>query len=92
MRNSVLGMAGFLAAASVLAAEPVRDVTSGTADRDAVAVTVYNDDLALVKERRRVDLPAGLTRLSLRDVAALMRPETGSRRRRYCPGDSPRNT
>ena len=76
MRNGVLGMAGFLAAASVLAAEPVRDVTSGAADRDAVAVTVYNDDLALVKERRRVELPAGLTRLSLRDVAAQLRPET----------------
>ncbi len=76
MRNGVMGMAGFLAAASVLAAEPVRDVTSGAADRDAVAVTVYNDDLALVKERRRVDLPAGLTRLSLRDVAAQLRPET----------------
>ncbi len=76
MRNRVLGMAGFLAMASVLAAEPVRDVTSGAADRDAVAVTVYNDDLALVKERRRVELPAGLTRLSLRDVAALLRPET----------------
>jgi hypothetical protein len=41
-----------------------------------VAVTVYNDDLALVKERRRVDLPAGLTRLSMREVAAQMRPET----------------
>jgi hypothetical protein len=58
------------------AAEPVRDVGSTAADREAVAVTVYNDDLALVKERRRVDLPGGLTRLSLRDVAAQMRPET----------------
>lgn len=58
------------------AAEPVRDVISSASDREAVAVTVYNDDLALVKERRRVDLPAGLTRLSLREVAAQMRPET----------------
>ncbi|NJD34439.1 MAG: DUF4139 domain-containing protein [Betaproteobacteria bacterium] len=60
----------------VQSAEPVRDVNSGAADREGVAVTVYNDDLALVKERRRVDLPAGLTRLSLREVAAQMRPET----------------
>jgi len=76
MQRSVLGVGVFLAAGLVQAAEPVRDVTSAAADREAVAVTVYNDDLALVKERRRVDLPAGLTRLSLRDVAAQMRPET----------------
>ena len=76
MRRVVSGVGAVLAAAMVQAAEPVRDVHSGAADRDAVAVTVYNDDLALVKERRRVDLPAGLTRLSLREVAAQMRPET----------------
>ncbi len=58
------------------AAEPVKDAESSVRDREAVAVTIYNDDLALVKERRRLDLPAGLTRLSLRDVAAHMRPET----------------
>ncbi|MCK9380121.1 MAG: DUF4139 domain-containing protein [Sulfuritalea sp.] len=76
MCRSVSGIAVFLAAGMVQAAEPVRDLASGAADREAVAVTVYNDDLALVKERRRVDLPAGLTRLSLREVAAQMRPET----------------
>jgi hypothetical protein len=60
----------------VRAGEPVRDVASSASDREAVAVTVYNDDLALVKERRKVDLPKGLARLSLREVAAQMRPET----------------
>jgi hypothetical protein len=54
----------------------VRDVVSSAVDREAVAVTVYNDDLALVKERRKVDLASGLNRLSLREVAAQMRPET----------------
>lgn len=76
MRRSVLSVGVFLAAGLGQAAEPVRDVTSSATDREAVAVTVYNDDLALVKERRRVDLPSGLTRLSLRDVTAQMRPET----------------
>jgi len=76
MRGSVLGVGVFLAAGLGQAADPVRDVTSSATDREAVAVTVYNDDLALVKERRRVDLPSGLTRLSLRDVTAQMRPET----------------
>jgi hypothetical protein len=68
--------AGLLAATLAQAADPAKDVGSTAADREAVAVTVYNDDLALIKERRRVDLPGGLTRLSLRDVAAQMRPET----------------
>jgi len=76
MQRGLLGIEIFLAAGMAQAAEPMRDVTSSAADREAVAVTVYNDDLALVKERRRVDLPAGLTRLSLREVAAQMRPET----------------
>jgi hypothetical protein len=69
--------AALLFAASLAqAAEVAKDVASTAADREAVAVTVYNDDLALVKERRKLDLPAGLTRLSLREVAAQMRPET----------------
>lgn len=69
-----------LAALAVLAqpalAQSPRDVGSTAADREATAVTVYNDDLALVKERRKLDLPAGSVRLSLREVAARMRPET----------------
>jgi hypothetical protein len=76
MQAQPIAVAMLFAAALAQAAEPARDVASNAADREAVAVTVYNDDLALVKERRRVDLPAGLTRLSLRDVAAQMRPET----------------
>lgn len=76
MRRVVSSVGAVLAAGMVQAAEPVREMNSGAADREAVAVTVYNDDLALVKERRRVDLPAGMTRLSLREVAARMRPET----------------
>lgn len=72
-----LWAAGMLLAAGVVqAADPAREANSGAVDREAVAVTVYNDDLALVKERRRVELPGGLVRLSLRDVAAQMRPET----------------
>lgn len=76
MHRSAAMVGIFLAAGMVRAGEPVRDVASSASDREAVAVTVYNDDLALVKERWKVDLPKGLTRLSLREVAAQMRPET----------------
>ncbi|MDY6848652.1 MAG: DUF4139 domain-containing protein [Thermodesulfobacteriota bacterium] len=45
-------------------------------DQTAVAVTVYNEDLALVRDRRRVELPKGEIRLAVREVSARIRPET----------------
>ncbi|MBK8640134.1 MAG: DUF4139 domain-containing protein [Chromatiaceae bacterium] len=45
-------------------------------DQTAVAVTIYNEDLALVKDRRRLDLPVGGLDLAFRDVSARMQPET----------------
>lgn len=68
--------AAMLVSVLAFAAEAPQEVVSGVADRESTAITVYNDDLALVKERRRLTLPAGLTRLSLREVSAQMRPET----------------
>ncbi|MBE7420032.1 MAG: DUF4139 domain-containing protein [Ideonella sp.] len=55
-------------------------------DQQAVAVTIYNDDLALVKEQRKVGLDAGGIRLALRDVSAKMRPETAQLRSVSDPG------
>jgi hypothetical protein len=57
-------------------APATKDINSQATEREAVALTVYNDNLALVKERRKVDFAAGSNRLSLREVAARMRPET----------------
>ena len=64
------------ALAGTALAEPTREVASSAVEREALALTVYNDDLALVRERRLVNLPAGLSRLSLREVSAQIRPET----------------
>lgn len=58
------------------AADSTLETVSRGSDRESTAITVYNDDLALVKERRKATLPAGMVRLALRDVAARMRPET----------------
>ena len=55
-------------------------------DQQSVAVTIYNEDLALVKEARRVVLDAGRNRLALRDVSARMRPETAQLRSLSNPG------
>lgn len=65
-----------LLAGPAVAASPIDELVAGAAAREATAITVYNDDLALVKERRKVSLKPGLTRLALREVSAQLRPET----------------
>ncbi len=44
--------------------------------QEALAVTIYNDDLALVKDRRRIGLTQGENRLAWRNVSVQIRPET----------------
>jgi hypothetical protein len=41
-----------------------------------VAVTIYNDNLALVQDTRRLDVPSGRSRQEFPDVSAMIRPET----------------
>ena len=45
-------------------------------DQQEVAVTIYNENLALIKDTRKVKLPAGESKLAWRDVSARMRAET----------------
>jgi hypothetical protein len=45
-------------------------------DQRAVGVTIYNADLALVRDRRHLALPRGESHLALRDVSARIQPET----------------
>ncbi|NJC87459.1 MAG: DUF4139 domain-containing protein [Desulfuromonas sp.] len=52
------------------------EIVSTLADQEEVAVTIYNDDLALVRDRRQVVLPSGELSLALREVSGRMRPET----------------
>ncbi|WP_374568771.1 DUF4139 domain-containing protein [Ideonella sp.] len=55
-------------------------------DQQSVAVTIYNADLALVKDTRRLTLERGANRIALRDVSATMRPETAQLRSVSNPG------
>src|SRR2546421_1853079 len=45
-------------------------------DRQSVNITVYNSNLGLVRETRRLTLPAGRIALRFADVTAQIRPET----------------
>ena len=55
-------------------------------DQQSVAVTIYNQDLALVKDTRKVTLKTGLNALAMRDVSAQIRPETALLRSINAPG------
>jgi len=52
----------------------VRERTTTLADQQLVNLTVYNGGTALVHDRRRVYLDAGLNRIAWRDVSAGMDP------------------
>lgn len=52
------------------------DLRSTGEDQTAVAVTIYNQNLALVKDRRLITLKPGTNQLDFRDVSGQMRPET----------------
>jgi hypothetical protein len=67
-----------LAAHAALAAPsaPPPERRSTLDDQQSVAVTIYNEQLALIKDQRRVLLDAGTSRLALRDVSAQMQPQT----------------
>ena len=67
-----------LAAACLPAA--AAETVSRAEDREEVAVTIYNDSLALIKEVRRIPFERGANSIALRDVSAKMRPETASLR------------
>ena len=49
---------------------------STLADQKEVAVTIYNQDLALVKDKRTITLEQGESTLAFRGVSGRMRPET----------------
>lgn len=50
--------------------------TSTISDQKNVAITIYNEDLALVKDLRRIKLDQDFNRLAWRDVSARIRSET----------------
>jgi hypothetical protein len=50
----------------------------GQSSQGDVAVTIYNDNLALVQDTRQLEIPAGRSRLEFADVSAQIRAETVS--------------
>jgi hypothetical protein len=89
-RRAVIALAAMTAFLPSLASHAATSLTperrSTLDDQQSVAVTIYNDELALIKEVRNVTLDAGANRLALRDVSGRMRPETALLRSTSHPG------
>lgn len=49
---------------------------SQISEQNSVAITIYNKNLALIKDQRKVKLDRGFNQLAFRGVSAKMRPET----------------
>ncbi len=52
------------------------ELVSDASNQKALSLTIYNGDLALVRDRREVKLPRGVVDLALRGVSGRMQPET----------------
>lgn len=67
---------GFLLTTFVAVPALAEELNVLPAARTGLAVTVYNGDLALVRDSRQVDLPAGDTDLAFADVSTRLQPNT----------------
>ncbi len=62
------------------------EIASTLQDQQNVAVTIYNEHLALVKDQRKIRFGSGQQALAFRDVSARIRPETALFRSLTSPG------
>lgn len=74
MTGVTVAVLGCMASGSIAA--PHSEKTTTASDQKEIAVTVYNENLALVKDTRKVKLERGFNKLAWREVSAQMRPET----------------
>jgi hypothetical protein len=85
MRHSLIASLFLLSAVSQAIAQ-TEEQRSTLADQQEVAVTIYNENLALIKDQRKLQLKRGASSLAFRDVSARMRPETALMRSTSAPG------
>jgi len=64
--------------AITIAAVTIASAACAADQSQKLSITVYNNNLALVQDERRLDVPAGRTRLEFKDVSASIKPETAA--------------
>ncbi len=75
-RTMIIGLFATTALVHPALAQQVAERRVTLDQQTAVAVAIYNDDLALVRDSRRLTLDQGRNRLALVDVSAQLRAET----------------
>jgi hypothetical protein len=77
LRNLKLYLAlAFCVGSAIAAGAQTLEQNTTASDRQSVNITVYNSNLGLVRETRRLTLPTGRIALRFADVTAQIRPET----------------
>lgn len=76
MKKTAMGLVGMLLLCLWTPSPARPQAESRVDDQVAVEVTVYNNDLGLIKDVRRVSLPVGQGTVRFMDVAAHILPET----------------
>ena len=81
-------MAAMLLSLNTMAQQPATNSANESTlnDQTEVAITIYNNNLALVKDTRKISLSSGEITLQFSDVAQLIKPETVSMRSISHPG------
>ena len=74
MKKVLFSVAALLLSGGLALADGEISVTAQ--DQQAVGVTIYNNNLALVKDHRKISLPQGVQTLAFREVSAQIKPET----------------
>ena len=64
------------ALSTVLAHGQTSALTTTARDRQSVNITIYNSNIGLVRETRKITLPVGTVSLRFADVTAQIKPET----------------
>ena len=70
----ISALAGFADAVAAEKNDPSKRLTTGVEDQSAIALTIYNVNLGLVKDQRQASLPAGTFELRFMDVASQIIP------------------
>lgn len=75
-RTMIVGLLASTALVHPALAQQIAEKRVTLSEQTAVAVAIYNDDLALVRDSRRLTLDQGRNRLALVDVSAQLRAQT----------------
>lgn len=65
-----------IVATLAVSASSADEITTSAADQTALNVTIYNSNVALIKDRRQLTIPDGVSSVAFKDVSASIRPQT----------------